>query len=168
MKNKTITQSPTRSYSWPRRRVRVTHKFTTPSLTRQSEVNDSDLNVIYRKYTQTGFKPEKPVYYSEVDHLHSLQDALQIQANAQTAFEQLPAHIRDRFNNDPVQAAKFLQDAKNHDEGVRLGLIPPRQPVPVPAPGAPASPPEPVKSGSKSQKGKQTPSNDDSNDDKGV
>lgn len=157
------------SYSWPRRRVRPQKVFKAASLTRQSELEGSDINIIYRKYVATGYLPEKRGTFGDVANIDSLQDALFIAQNAHDAFADLPAHIRDKFNNDPVQAMQFMTKPDNFDEAVRLGLISPRKlPDPVPAPvegrTAKAVHKEPVKSGSKPQKAGTQQQNDDSND----
>lgn len=39
-------------------------------------------------------------------------------------FMTLPANIRERFYNDPEKLIGFLDDDKNRDEALRLGLIP--------------------------------------------
>ena len=39
------------------------------------------------------------------------------------AFESLPSSIRRRFNNDPAELVKFLEDPANREEAEKLGLI---------------------------------------------
>jgi len=50
-------------------------------------------------------------------------DALLIVQQADAAFNQLPAKIRERFKHNPQLLLQFLNDPKNRDEAVSLGLI---------------------------------------------
>ena len=62
------------------------------------------------------------------------EEAMIIAANARSQFEELPSDVRLKFNNDPGQLINFLNDSKNDDEAVKLGLkeyIPQREPVNV-------------------------------------
>ena len=49
-------------------------------------------------------------------------DALNVIANANTMFEELPATIRKKFENDPAKFLEFVQDPKNQEEMEKLGL----------------------------------------------
>jgi hypothetical protein len=49
---------------------------------------------------------------------------------AQEEFMRVPGEIRARFNNDPQQFMEFLEDDRNVDEAVKLGLAV-RKAVPV-------------------------------------
>ena len=42
---------------------------------------------------------------------------------AQEKFSELPAHIRKRFGNDPIQFLDFVTDENNKDEATRLGML---------------------------------------------
>ena len=62
---------------------------------------------------------------------------------AQADFMDLPAKIRQRFNNSPAELISFLQNSDNFDEAVELGLMekiktPEPTPEPKPEPPAPA------------------------------
>jgi phage internal scaffolding protein len=48
-------------------------------------------------------------------------------------FDLLPSNIRKRFDNDPANLVYFMQDKKNYDEAVKLGLInaPKEEPKPL-------------------------------------
>ena len=54
-----------------------------------------------------------------------LYDAMNIVAQANTMFEELPATVRDKFKNDPGLFLDFVQDPKNGPEMVELGLTDP-------------------------------------------
>lgn len=103
-----------------------------PSLTRQSCAAATDLHAAVVKYRKTGVASrllqdcEGAVFgdfsTSPTDYL----DAQVKLRNADQAFASLPALVRDRFANDPVQLLTFLADPANFDEAVRLGLAVPR------------------------------------------
>ena len=102
--------------------------FTEPSMAQQSAAAECDINNIMARYRETGllsdpFKPARPIQYgdfTEVVDFHTAQNAI---ASANEAFQRLPAHIRDRFNNDPGQLLSFFDDEKNLEEAIKLGLL---------------------------------------------
>ena len=53
------------------------------------------------------------------------QTALNQVLEDEEAFDALPAKVRARFDNQPVEFLEFCSDEKNHDEMVELGLIDP-------------------------------------------
>lgn len=75
-------------------------------------------------------------FYGDVSGFSGLQDAIIKVQDAEDVFMQFPADIRERFENDPVKFVEFLDDDKNRDEAIKLGIIPP--PPPQPAPDKPA------------------------------
>lgn len=96
------------------------------SLTNQSDLEGSNINNIMARYEKTGFVPgtdRAPQYgdFSEVGDYHSLQIKIK---NAERAFEQLPASVRARFDNDPGKLVNFVADPANLKEVVKLGLLP--------------------------------------------
>lgn len=120
-----------------------------PTMTQQQFKDDCDINNILRKH---GHDPvafqalTRPggVYadFSSITDYHTMLNEI---VEAQTAFGALPAHLRARFDNDPGKLLAFIQDKKNRDEGVSLGIINPPTPTtnspdPVPSP----NPPNPV------------------------
>ena len=53
------------------------------------------------------------------------QSAMEAVVRAQGAFNDLPANVRARFRNDPAEMLAFLEDGKNREEAVKLGLVSP-------------------------------------------
>lgn len=97
-----------------------------PSMTKQSFAEEADINTIVRRFGLTGQLPENvrmPTYedFTGVTDFKSAMDAL---ALARESFEEMPAHVRERFDNDPHQFVEFCSDEKNRDEAVKLGLVP--------------------------------------------
>lgn len=89
----------------------------------------------------------------------SFHEAATAVADARSAFLELPAHIRSRFNNDPGQLLDFIGNSKNRDEAIELGLIskPKGEGAPALKQGKGATPP----------KGSSKPSGSSSNADEG-
>lgn len=110
------------------------------SLTKQSEMEACDINVIMRKFGH-GDLPNKYVspQFGDFSQVNDYHTALNAVAVAHEEFDALPAAIRAKFQNDPYELLTYLNDSGNRDEAVKLGLIPPPPPV-VPAPSAPAKP----------------------------
>lgn len=106
-----------------------------PSMTKQSFKDECDINRLMAKYETTGVidhvnrrMPE----YGDFAGVVSYQDSLNIVLDAREVFAALPARLRDRFGNDPGQYLAFIDDPKNKDEAIKLGMIkaPPAEPPP--------------------------------------
>jgi len=97
------------------------------SLTNQSDLKESDINHIMAKYEKTGVitvngQERTPMYgdFSEAKDLHA---SLSLVRRVESAFLALPASLRARFENDPARLLEFIDDPKNREEAVRLGLV---------------------------------------------
>lgn len=130
---------------------RVQFSSDEPSMTKQSFKDECDVNVIMKRFERTGILPTpiggEPRYLdvSAVDYVEAMREV----ANARTLFEELPARLRDRFENDPQRMLEFLEDPKNVEEGRELGLLRPKEPEVAPVsvrvtelPEAPVARPE--------------------------
>lgn len=127
-----------------------------PSMTKQSFVAECDINNIVREFTTHGMVThinERAQQGAFVDLPDSIdyQEALEVARAGQVAFDQLPAQVRRRFDNDPVKFLAFLQDPANQAEAVELGLATAREepvkapetvPTAAPAPEVVAAPPK--------------------------
>lgn len=116
--------------------------FTRPDRAKQSFKDECDINLIMKRYEQTGqidHLANRPIVYGDVPAL-DFQQAMGLVVEAREQFGLLPAAVRDRFGNDPAQLMAFLENPANKEEGIRLGLL--KAPTaPQAAPGAPAVPP---------------------------
>nr|QJB19539.1 MAG: internal scaffolding protein [Microvirus sp.] len=94
------------------------------SLTIQSEIDNCDINVIVDRYAKTGILPvmQQPAMFEDVSNPIDYQNALNVVISAQKAFTDLPAAIRKQFDNDPAQFLAFVDDPKNGDELIKMGL----------------------------------------------
>lgn len=126
-----------------------------PSMTKQEFADEADINSIMARYEQTKVMPEgRHMYeFGEAISTYSYQESLNAVIAAEEHFGSLSARIRDRFGNDPEQLFRFLDDPKNRDEAVKLGLVDPPAPEPDPIrvvvqeASANAPPPQPPSAG---------------------
>jgi len=96
-----------------------------PTKTKQSMRDMVNVNNIIKKYRTTGIITHitsKDGTYGDFVEIKDFQGALNTVIKAKQQFELLPSETRNRFGNDPTQLINFLQDPKNVDESVRLGL----------------------------------------------
>ena len=106
-------------------------------MTEQSHKASCDVNVILSQYMKTGVIEQRgggryEVLPGQVDY----QEALNLVMEAEAAFEDLPAKVRDEFRNRPEELLAFLGDAANRDRAIQMGLIeaPPEAPLEPPLP----------------------------------
>lgn len=116
--------------------------FDDPSLTVQSEKDETDINKIIAKVAKGGdllHVNERVAKYGDFADVPSYQEALDYVSRAQGSFMAMSPQVRERFGNDPGKMILFLQDEKNYDEAVKLGLIV-AKPTPPVEPGEPVAP----------------------------
>jgi len=92
-------------------------------ITEQHHSESCDVNNILATFIKTGTIPPldpnaKYGDMSEFDY-QTMQNQI---ANANSLFEQLPENVRYRFGNEPFRFLNFVQDEKNYDELVEMGL----------------------------------------------
>lgn len=98
-----------------------------PSVTDQSFTDDCDVNKILKRFMKTGQQlPPITGQYADVSEVPNLDTALSQLNQAQSLFDALPAEIRRRFGNSPVELVNFLQNPLNREEGEKLGLLKPQ------------------------------------------
>lgn len=111
------------------------------SLTEQAHAPDADLNVMIKRMNvkdgatlPAAASVTDPKYYGDFDTETDLRTALETTRTAQEHFNQLPADIRNKFNNDPAALWAFVNDATNDEESIKLGLLKRLTPQPEPKP----------------------------------
>lgn len=128
-------------------------------LTQQSAKDECDINLIVeraKRGAEISHVNERVPQYGDFTQIPTdLRECLMQVKKAETAFMSLDAHVRARFQNDPVLLLDFLNDPKNRVEAVELGLVEaPKLPVEV----APVDEPKPpVKANSGPKKSKAEP-----------
>ena len=95
-----------------------------PSITQQQFREQADINEIMKKYKKTGDWPQSVSRgaFMDTTNLPSYQEALDVVRAAESAFIELPAKVRRRFDNNPQELISFLEDPKNNQEAINLGL----------------------------------------------
>lgn len=101
------------------------------SRTIQSQTEETDINKIVERFAITGELPQNirlPQYgdFVAINDFHQAANAI---AQANEAFDQLPAKVRARFQNDPGQFVDFCTSEGNEEELRKLGLLPPAAPL---------------------------------------
>lgn len=96
-----------------------------PSKTDQQFKGECDVNNIMAN-ARKGVMPrnirERPGVYADVSEIPDLLECMEIMSKAQQDFDNLPAQIRKRFGNSPVELVDFLNDSKNDEEAIKLGF----------------------------------------------
>lgn len=110
-----------------------------PSLTKQDQADACDVNRIIRQYSATGVwshvnERAQQGAYVDLSSAPEYQDALNVIARSNEAFESLPAAVRERFQNDPARFLDFMADSANVDEAIKLGLAVKVEDPPEPPP----------------------------------
>jgi len=110
-------------------RIQVRTINTEKSETQQQFKEECDINNIVKKFSTTGeftHLTRKQGTYQDFSEITDYQTMLHQVQYAEEAFASLPATIRARFRNDPGELLSFIQNEKNYDEAVTLGLIEPK------------------------------------------
>ena len=107
--------------------VRVRRFQTVPegaSMTQKHQANDTDINVIVKKFGVTGMLPQRlnALNIGAFDEIFDYQTAMNAIVAADRAFLSIDPDIRARFHNDPQRFHDFVLDPKNEDELRKLGL----------------------------------------------
>lgn len=108
-----------------RDRLRVGRSFVGPSMTKQAEADDADINKILERMLRTGELRAnmQPPRFGDFADAGTYHEALNILQNANDHFDSLDAKLRSRFDNDPSKFLAFVGDHNNMDEAINLGLI---------------------------------------------
>lgn len=107
------------------------------SLTKQEFAKECDINNIVKAFQPHTMQALLQQYamqgrFEDLPEPIDFQTALDIQMEAERAFMDLPAKVRDRFGQDPSQFLTFMHDPKNEAEARELGLLKPEAPAAEP------------------------------------
>lgn len=109
-------------------RERVPIFFDGVSRTKQSFVEQCDINTIMKKFLKTGIVEHvERVNGQYGDFVGALEyhEAYNAVIAADQAFKLLPAELRNRFKNDVPAFLAFVHDPANEAEMIELGLLEP-------------------------------------------
>ena len=96
-------------------------------MTQQQYAEEVDINTIVKRFGLTGQLPQNlqmPVSGDFTDAV-DFHTAMNVVRQAEEEFLRVPADVRERFGNDPGKLMAFLEDDKNRDEAIKLGLVNP-------------------------------------------
>jgi len=105
-------------------------------LVQQHMRDECDINIIMKRYEATGELTHvggMAGEYGDFSEVLDYKTGLERIMEADTLFMELPASIRDRFNNDPAKFIDFAANPQNQEELRSMGLAPP-----LPAPPEPS------------------------------
>lgn len=96
-----------------------------PTLAQQHFKDSCDINILFAKYLETGEMPQvmDGLTYGNFEGIFDFQTAMNAVRTAEGLFLQLPARIKNRFDNDPQKLLQFLHNPENREEAEFLGLV---------------------------------------------
>lgn len=112
------------------------------SMAKQSFKDECDINTIMARYQRTGVLDhvrQNVGQYIDVTGA-DFTEAQNLIAGARSMFNELPAKLRERFNNEPAELLSFLEKEENREEAVKLGLLNAKGGEATPLPTPPATP----------------------------
>lgn len=118
-----------------KQRVSISFPADSP-YTKQEFKDECDINILMSKYQSTGQMPvinQTAPQYLDVSGI-DYQESMQFIAGAQTLFNELPSHVRSRFQNDPAQFLDFTSNENNRLEMAEMGLLKPQNQWAIPYP----------------------------------
>jgi phage internal scaffolding protein len=98
-----------------------------PTRAQQHHKDECDINVILERFGKTGQLPVNAISgtYGDFSGVHDYHTALNTLIAAEAEFDALPAKIRAKFDNEPAKLIEFLNEPKNKDQAIELGLVNP-------------------------------------------
>jgi len=108
------------------KRKSVQHPTCGPTMAKQEFKKECDINEIIKRFRDTGvIEHVKNIQGTFGDFTNAMdyQSSLNKVLEAQAEFNQLPAKVRGRFQNDPAKLVAFVNDPKNRREAAYLGLL---------------------------------------------
>lgn len=94
------------------------------SMTERSHKGETDINKIVARAEKNKVFPvsTRPAIFADFSGYDFERNMITI-AKANEAFMSLPVDIRKRFNNNVSELVAFVEDPKNKDEAIKLGLV---------------------------------------------
>jgi phage internal scaffolding protein len=129
-------------YTTYRKHEPVDHPGGGELVTKQDQAALCDINNILANYQRTGLithlNGREPLYI-DAPRVEGLQEALELVREAENAFMQLPAKVREEFGNDALALLSAIEDPSQHGRLEELGVFE-RIDTTLRAPGADRSP----------------------------
>lgn len=122
-------------------RIAVRKAFNLPSKAKQAFASECDINTIMARYQKTGLIEhvnEHGPRYGDAASYTDYHASMNLVAETNSMFSELPAQIRSQFDNDPSLFLDFIADPENREEMIKMGLT-----VDQVRSDAPQDPPDP-------------------------
>jgi len=110
---------------------RVVKEFHLPSRTQQSFKDETNINTIMAKYQKTGLIDhvnEHGPTYGEQPMAVDFHEAMNLVADANTMFAELPSSVRANFDNDPSAFLDYIADDERREALLNDKKINPEDP----------------------------------------
>lgn len=122
------------------------------SLTQQHFAQEADVRNIIKQYDKTGLiaNVQKGVArYGDYSEVNEYREALDLVNEANATFAELPAEVREMFQNNAGTFLEFATNPENEDKMIKLGLkeAPVQEEQPIKAENKAAEPPAPLDKG---------------------
>jgi phage internal scaffolding protein len=104
-----------------------------PSLTKQSFVDECDINQIIeraRNGADISHLNARSPQFGDFSNIPDYRSACDVVNRANSMFMELDARVRERFANDPGRMLEFMRDPANREDCVKLGLFEAPKPIP--------------------------------------
>lgn len=94
-------------------------------VTEQGPKDECDVNNIIRKYAMTGVIEHVAQLDAQYGDLTatSYKEMIDKVMSLKEKFLEFPSALRNRFGNDPAKLLDFLDDPRNKEEAMKLGII---------------------------------------------
>jgi len=95
-----------------------------PGKTKSNMKDASDINLIMARYKKTGlinFVDTRQAEYMDSNPIN-FHDAMNMIAESNSMFADMPAYLRKQFNNDPGKFLEFVHDPENTEKMIEMGL----------------------------------------------
>lgn len=92
-----------------------------PSMTQQHFKDECDINNIIRSYRAV--EPPSGGVFGDFT-VTDLQAAYELSDSVHERFMSLPSDIRQKFNNNPLELAAFVNNVDNQTAAIEMGLLP--------------------------------------------
>lgn len=85
----------------------------------------TDIREIVKRAQRGGTLPvgRAKLYYGDFSNIPDVHQAFQIVQQAHDSFKKLPAKIRDQFQNNPENFISYINNPKNREECLKLGVF---------------------------------------------
>ena len=122
------------------------------SLTQQHFAHEADVRNIIKQYDKTGLiaNVQKGVaQYGDYSEVNEYREALDLVNEANGMFAELPAELREMFQNNAGTFLEFATNPQNNEKMIELGLkeAPVQEVQPIKAENKAAEPPAPQEAG---------------------